>query len=175
MKTFLCFIISFIFVFSHAYAKITIPFAANENFEYFVPPQEGCAIISTYFGLHKLGIKHAKIQELEKSFLQIKKPPYSMLDIAAILDEYGIGSKALRLHKKEDIFASNFTNAIIYLQKNNNSIGHFSFCFKGNDGKSWIADPLYGNKCVEFSKNSEIFNLFTGIVLSLKKCPNPIK
>lgn len=166
----IAFVLFLIFTIIVANSKTFPRFIVNGDFDYYVPPNEGCAIISTYLGICKLGMKHSHLRDVESTFMQIRKPPYSFLDITAVLGEYNVASKALKLRKKEDIFASNFTHFIIFLSNNDrNDIGHFSFCFRGKDGQYWIADPLYSVKCMEFTSESEIFKRFNGIVLILMK------
>ena len=49
-----------------------------------------CAIISAYLGIYKLGMKTSNLRDVEECFMQIRKPPYSLLDITAVLEEGGI-------------------------------------------------------------------------------------
>ena len=163
------FISFFIFATISVHSKVFIPFVANGEFDYYVPPNECCAIISAYLGIYKLGMKTSNLRDVEECFMQIRKPPYSLLDITAVLEEFNINSRALKLRKREYIFTSNFAHLIIFLSSPGGNIGHFSFCFRGKDGRYWVADPSYGNKCIEFTLDSEIFRLFTGIVLVLEK------
>lgn len=140
----------------------------QDSIGYYFDEKKECAIISTYFALIKSS-KDVSILEVKKRFEPYMLGDfYSFLDISTILLGYGLESKCFLFEKKSEIFSYGFNKCIIHLKdKNISSGGHFTFCFRGREGKLWIADPAFGNKCIEFAPESEIFKSFSGIILNI--------
>lgn len=130
----------------------------------YVNKSSGCGIISAWMCLEKIG-KPAPLADVRKLFEGFEGPPYSMLDVLAVLELCGAKGRALKFAEKSEIFKAGLSNAILYLEDGNGKVGHFSFCFRGDDGKLWISDPVFGNECVEFSKASAQYKVFSGIAL----------
>ena len=127
-----------------------------------------CAINAVYFSIKKTLDKSISIEKISQNFEKFEGPPYSILDIVSILDEYSLKTLPSKLIPSTEVFMHRFNNGILYLKKPGRKIGHFSFCFRGKDGKLWIADPAFGDKCIEFTPESEIFKSFTGIILKIE-------
>lgn len=153
---------------SFAYINLSEYFPSKTSIEYYIPPSTGCAINAVYLAISKIHHKSILIEEIANDFKKFEGPPYSMLDIVSILDTHSMQTIPLKLTSPREVFKYKFKYGILYLKESNKGIGHFSFCFRGKDNKLWIADPMFGNECVEFTSESEVFKLFTGIILKIE-------